>query len=100
MLHTKNKPVAPQPGRVVGTRYPKPLGLSTATRAVSAPVAPPANALHYVVSKGYALPLQGYSATVSKSGNATLYAVFNTHAQASAYIKANKMRLFAVIVSV
>lgn len=100
MLHTKNKPVAPAPGRVVGSRKAAPLGLAARTGvAPAAPQAAPANALYHVVSKGYALPLQGYSATASKRGNATLYGVFSTHAQAQAYIKANKMHLYASIVA-
>lgn len=99
MLRTKNKPVAPLPGRVVGKRYPAPLGLNAAASAPSTPVAPASGTLYYVVSKGFALPLQGYSATASKTGKGTLYAVFNTPAKATAYIKANNMRLYAAIVS-
>lgn len=99
MLHTKNKPVAPVPGRVVGTRKPAPLGL--AVRAGSTPVVVPAasSKQYHVVSKGFALPLQGYSATASKRGNATLYGVFATHAQAVSYVKSNKMQLFTSIVA-
>lgn len=50
--------------------------------------------LFYVVSRGFAGKLQGYKAGTSSG---TLYAVFNTSAAAYNYIKANKLRLHAIV---
>ncbi len=94
------KPVAPVPGRVVGTRIKRVLGLTTPTTAPSTTVrAATPSTLHYVVSKGAALPLMGYHATASKNGNVTLYGVFSTRAAALVHVKANRMGLYTSIVS-
>ncbi len=59
------------------------------------PVAQHAAVMHHVVNKQCASALQGYG----KTRNATLYAVFSTSTAAYAHIKANKMQLYACVVS-
>jgi len=83
---------------IVGTRKPVALGLRTTTPN-NAPSTTTGN-MFYVVSKGFAGRLQGYTSNKSKTGNGTLYAVFATRTQATAHIAKNNMRLYASVVSV
>jgi hypothetical protein len=51
--------------------------------------------MHHVVNKHCAHAMQGYTGT----RNATLYAVFSTSSKAYAHIKANRMGLYACVVT-
>ena len=85
---------------IVGTRKPVSLGFCA---PVTKPVAPvqvaPAHTQFAVVSKGFALHMQGYKATRSKSGKGTMYALYSSYSAAWLHINTHKMRLYATVVS-
>ncbi len=83
---------------IIGKRMPAQLGINcTVPTAVQTQINT-ANTF-YVVSRSFGGAMQGHTANKSKTGNGTLYAVFNSAQKAMAFIKANKMQFYAVMVA-
>lgn len=78
----------------VGKATPRPLGLP-GYNVIAPKQKQVTHGTYYVVSRGYANKMQG-GKVGSRKG--TLYGVFESHARAEAFIKANKLRLHAKIV--